>query len=187
MSVTISGDFAKLDEWRELFEEADELLAGMSQDMAEEILGLVQEGFSQERDPYGEAWKPKKRSNGKPTLVGKTARLRRGWHVANKSKGGFTIAPSVNYAMAHQSPKKRNEGWTMPRRMMVPSKERGLPASWKDSLGDVATSHLSAHFKRKGASKGAGIGFIAGKIRGIKMRFSPERLIKRVVREVVGD
>lgn len=190
MAVSVRGDFHKLKAWKTLFEKAPELLKPMSQDMAEEILGLVQDGFRSQSDPYGEAWAPKKRDDGRSILVGKTSRLRRGWHREKVNERGFVIAPSVKYATAHQDPRAR-KGWgkrpgaltRLPRRAMVPY--RGLPPDWRKALTSIARDHLRAHFTSSRSS--AGRSLVASKIIGLKRRFNAIALVKRALREVQGD
>lgn len=143
MGLTITGDFAKLSGWQETVETTPDVLADISRIGAEELIDLVQQGFAEERNPYGDPWKPKKRPDGRAILVGKTAHLRRRWHVKKSDKGGFTIAPSVSYAAYHQRGTKR-----MSKRMMVPQKSSGLPPKWKNALVEVGALVLRQHFKQ---------------------------------------
>lgn len=142
MSLTITGDFAKLSEWQKTIETTPSVLADISRIGAEELLDLVQQGFDAESNPYGDRWKPKKRDDGRAILVGKTARLRRGWHTKKSDKGGFTIAPSVSYAAFHQRGTKR-----MSKRMMVPQRSSGLPPKWKQALIEVNALVMREHLK----------------------------------------
>ena len=136
--MRFTGDFHKLKEWEALFKTAPELMGPLSQDAAEETLLLVQETFRRQSDPYGIRWPPKKRSDGRAVLTGKTSRLRSGWHIERRGKFAWAIAPSVKYAAAHQDPRPRS-GWgkrpgsmtQLPRRAMVPY--RGLPDEWREA------------------------------------------------------
>lgn len=190
MAIVIKGDFHRLKAWKKMFEGAPELLAPMSKDMAEELLGKVQDGFRSQSDPYGQPWAPKKRSDGRSILVGNTARLRRGWHVEKTNAHGFKIIPSVRYALPHQDPKPRARwgGKSLPRRAMVPY--RGLPADWKRSMNEVAKDHLRKHFTRKSRASagfsGGGMSFISAKLSGLKRRFNIVALARRVAKEVQG-
>lgn len=77
-------------------------LTGLSENLAEETLSLISEGFRTATDPYGKAWAGKVFPNGKNPLAGRTARLRRGWHPTNVTALGFGVSPSVDYAAYHQ-------------------------------------------------------------------------------------
>lgn len=208
----VTGDFGSLAAWERAFRSAPKTLQEMAQPMAEEVLGLVQEGFAKEQNPYGEPWAPKAIPDGRSILVGKTARLRRGWHVKRAGKSGFMVAPSVDYAGLHQNPTKKRikakngkalafsgGGATMfrrsvkppPQRMMVPVSARGLPREWSQAMAEVAIDVIRARIqpKRAARSKGrpsAGRGFAAGKLIGLKRRFNAIALMKRVVREISG-
>lgn len=187
MSIVIRGDFHRLKAWAKMFEGTPELLKPMSKDMAEELLGKVQDGFRDQRDPYGQAWAPKKIPDGRAVLVGETTRLRRGWHVEKTNAHGFKIIPSVKYAIAHQDPQPRAKwgGKALPRRAMVPF--RGLPDSWKKDMKDVVRDHFKRHFTSARRAGGGGMSFLSAKLAGVKRSLNPIALAKRVIREVQGD
>ncbi|HEV8246075.1 MAG TPA: hypothetical protein VGP93_09920 [Polyangiaceae bacterium] len=148
MKFTIRGDFAKLEAWEEEFASTNKVLEVMARDMAEEALDLVKEGWSKQADPYGKRWKGKKRPDGRQVLIGKTARLKGGWHVRRSGRNGFTISPSVDYAGYHQTGTK-----FAPQRAMVPFKSRGLPKPWRAAFEEIAEDHLAAHFGSKKAAR----------------------------------
>jgi phage gpG-like protein len=189
MAVVIRGDFHKLKRWKQLFDEAPELMEPISKDGAEELLGKVQDTFREQADPYGKAWPTKKVPDGRSILVGETTRLRRGWHTERVGKKGWVIASSVDYATAHQNPQVR-ANWgkrpgslkQLPRRAMVPYK--GLPAEWKAALREVARDHLRRHFSSSQSS--GGVGLVGAKLAGLKRSFNAIALLKRAVREVQG-
>jgi hypothetical protein len=156
-----NGD-QKLDAFIQALADAPKTLETMSQNMAEETIGLIKDGFRSESDPYGVVWKAKKKPDGRKVLSGKTSRLKGGWHIVRSGRGGFTVAPSVNYALPHQAPKFNRR----PRRAMVPYRPK-LPPKWSKAYSEVATEVLAKHFSA--ASRGAGkrsIGLIQGKIIG---------------------
>lgn len=186
MAVTIRGDFRKLKGWKEALKKAPEVMTPISKVGAEELLGFVQDGFRAQADPYGVPWPAKKVDDGRAILVGKTTRLRRGWHIVAARKNRFVIAPSVDYAAAHQDPRPRAKwgGKKLPRRAMVPYK--GLPAPWKDALRDIAHEQLREHLLGSRSRTGR-MSMAQAKIAGLKRTFNPTALIKRAVREVQGD
>lgn len=177
----VTGDFGKLRGWQELFENGDALMEATSRNMAEETIGLVKDGFRSETDPYGSKWAPKQAADGRKVLSGKTSRLKGGWHVVFANGGGFRIAPSVNYAAPHQSPRMGRR----PRRMMVPTRSKGLPDEWSRALEDAATDTFRAYFSSGG---GGGIGFVAAKIAGVRRSLGIRMIIRRAVsRAARGD
>lgn len=148
--VSLTGDFDKVDHWRRLFEKGHIAVKVTSKLQAEQMLGLVREGFRTERDPYGRRWKPKKRPDGRKVLHGKTGQLEAGWHVQKADAGGSIIAPSVRYAAPHQRPRRGPDGrLKRPTRMMVPTPERGVPARWKDRMKRAADTALRGYYGGK--------------------------------------
>lgn len=175
-----------LAEWEAAMRSAPELVEQMSEAAAEEALDLVAEGFQKQQDPYGTPWAPKKVDDGRPILVGETTRLRRGWHKRKTGKGKWTIAPSVEYAAAHQDPQPRPKwgGKKLPQRMMIPSKARGIPAEWQRRIQEALSEALSFHF---GGGAPKNLGFLAYKIIGLKRRFSLQAIVKRAIREATDE
>jgi phage gpG-like protein len=171
----VTGDgFRTLDLWVKKIESVGSAqgLTELSDALAEEALDLVAEGFRKETDPYGKRWASKAISNGKPVLVGRTARLRRGWHRKASSARGFRIGPAVNYARHHQSgtglygPRKqpirpttkKALAWQVgktryiarsvkgaPARKMVPDKGK-LPLAWRKALVEAARDYFHDRF-----------------------------------------
>lgn len=182
----VGGDFKKVDNWAKAMGAAPDLLQSMARQMAEEAVELVAEGFEQQRDPYGRPWKSKKKDDGRLILGGRTGRLRRGWHVTRSSKGGFTIAPSVNYAVHHQFGAPRAG---IAARMMVPSSKLGLPPKWREAFAAVVQDQLAAHFGAAAGrrAKGQGMGFVKAKLAGVKRRLNVQALLRKLVRNVSGE
>lgn len=177
--ISISGDFGKLKNWQKLFGEGDAVLKPMSSAMAERVIGLIQEGFVTETDPYGVPWAPKKNPDGRKVLSGETGRLKTGWHAAALDGGGFTVAPSVDYAAPHQAPKRGPGGrLKRPRRRMVPSGDRGLPQRWRKAMAETATAAMVVYF---GGGGGGGLGPVASRIAALKRRFSAKGLLRSAI------
>jgi hypothetical protein len=190
MRITVDGDFKKLEDWERALASADKLLTVMSRDMAEEALNLTKEGWRKQANPYGKRWKGKKHLDGRQVLVGNTARLKGGWYIRKASRSGFTIAPSVGYAGYHQTGAKH-----MVQRLMVPVGSRGLPQEWRDNMKEIIGEHFSAHFgskravrslKSKGAAAG-GMGFVKGRLVGMKRRFNLQALMRKAMKAVSGE
>lgn len=186
MTVRVKGDFDILAKWERALKTAPESLQDMTPQMAEETIDLIKEGFRRQSDPYGTPWKPKKRSDGRAILVGKTARLRNGWHRVNgRKRRGFIVAPSVTYAAPHQDGDGKRNPPRPPRRMMIPTRSRGLPPAWARAYKDTAVEVFSQHFT---SSKSAGgIGFVQGKLIGLKRRFNAMALARKAMRALSAN
>ena len=110
------------------------VLAGISRDLAEEVINLVREGWEGQHDPYGSAWAPKASPDGSAILV-RTAALRNSFNVQGADAAGFTVSAGVAYAGFHQGGTRR-----MPARKMVPDGD--IPDSWATRFGEVIEEHL---------------------------------------------
>jgi phage gpG-like protein len=142
MTVRIKVDGAReLARLRREVKRAPKLLDAIGLQVGEEFLGLVQDGFREQRNPFGHAWPPKKRPDGRAILVGRTTRLRRSWHLERTARGVITIASAVVYTPYHQHGTRR-----MPARKMVPDDE--LPPAWNAALNETALELLEQHFNR---------------------------------------
>lgn len=147
----------KLEQLASALDAAPAMLEMASAAMAEEVIGLIKQGFRSETDPYGEKWAPKQRPDGRKVLSGETSRLKGGWHRQKTGKDGFTIAPSVDYAAPHQRPKRGKGGrLKRPRRMMVPDREKGMPAAWSKQLEEAASEIMSTGFRVSFSFRGFG-------------------------------
>lgn len=133
-------DLKSLAALQKLLAHPEQLLGLIVSSLAEECIGLIQQGFRDERDPYGDRWEPKQANDGRKTLSGKTGRLKTGWHVKRQSNDEIEIAPSVTYAAPHQNPRAP---FKRPRRMMVPDSALGLPPRWEKQLEEAAVDALS--------------------------------------------
>lgn len=184
--LRVKGD-DQLDAWRGILKSAPELVDQMGELAAEEALSLVAEGFQKQQDPYGDAWPEKAAPDGRSILVGETTRLRRGWHKVKGARGRWSIQPSVVYAAAHQDPQPRPKwgGKKLPRRMMIPSKARGMPPEWRRRIEEAMGEAMAFHFQSSGGSP-KNLGVIAYKIIGLKRRFSVMAIVKRAIREATA-
>jgi phage gpG-like protein len=139
MAFKFSGDFGKLKTFTKRVQQTPSVLKDVVENLAEEALELVKEGFETERDPDGRKWAPLKYRSGK--ILQDTGRLKNSWHRKAASKKGFTIGSGVAYAAPHQTGTKRG----LPKRRMVPSSKK-LPARWRKRLVATAREVLDEHF-----------------------------------------
>lgn len=137
------GDFGKLQHWAKLMRSGDVLMGSVTRLMSERTLALVAEGFDTQTDPYGVPWKPKKRADGRKILHGPTGQLRN-FRAIREGRRRFFVVPGADYAAAHQEPLDGKR----PQRMMVPSRERGLPIRWSRELSRTAVDAMRNHFRK---------------------------------------
>ena len=114
---------------------------------SEEAVDLIKQGFIEETDPYSQPWKKRaretKKTRGKKVLSGETSHLKDGWNVKEFSSEGFRVQASVEYALYHQKPKKKNGKFKRPRRRMVPNDGVGFPSKWQRPLNDAAAEAIT--------------------------------------------
>jgi len=144
MANGFSGGFKELERWRRQIEQAgsENTLRKLNAVLAEETLTLIADGFRKSKTPTGRRWKPKKRPDGRKILVGKTARLRNGWHRSQIGPESFTVSPSVDYAKYHQTGTRRG----LVPRQMIPDGNR-LPSRWDRAFQETAEDFLEAQFR----------------------------------------
>jgi hypothetical protein len=96
-NVALTGDFAGLNGLIKRIEKIGKpaALERLSDNLAEQALDLIEEGFANERDPYGKPWAPKVFGDGRQILVGKSTQLRRGFHRKVVASTGFRVGPSA--------------------------------------------------------------------------------------------
>lgn len=148
-----------------MLDDPQRLLNAISGSLAEETVNMIKDGFRSETDPYGERWQPKQIPDGRKTLSGPTSRLKTGWHIKTQNPSGFVVAPAVAYALPHQDPQRNASGrLKRPRRMMVPSEDRGLPERWARAYREVTIESLQILL----AGSGSDVGKLAAKV-GVQM------------------
>jgi len=139
VTFKLTGDFAKLRGFEKQIRQSPKVLQIISQNLAEETIELIREGFTREQEPSGKPWKPLKYRSGK--ILQDTGRLRSSWHRTRASKRGFTVASAVKYAPFHQTGTRRG----LAARPMVPNKK--LPLSWRNRYVETAQEILTEHFR----------------------------------------
>lgn len=137
--ITFSGDFKTLQKWANQVATAPDVLDDIGENLGEEAIELVKEGFENERDPYGKPWAKLKRRTGR--ILQDTGRLKGSYNRVYANRTGFKIATGVKYAQYHQRGTAR-----MVARRMVPNAT--LPAEWRKRFVEVAGLVLEAHFTK---------------------------------------
>jgi phage gpG-like protein len=100
MRFSFRGEFAELNRWADKISRTPDALPILSQQLAEETVELVRDGFATARDPYGRTWAPLVMRAGRP--LSDTGALRASWHTKRAGAQGFAVASSRNYAAYHQ-------------------------------------------------------------------------------------
>lgn len=113
-------------------------VADIRRDIASELVVIIDEQFRTSSDPWGGKWAPKKRDNGKPTLIS-TSNMRRGFFVSVVGPK-IKIVNSAAYSGYHQSGTSK-----MVARKMVPD-TGAMPRKWEPRLRKVAKNGFTRYF-----------------------------------------
>jgi phage gpG-like protein len=100
MAIRLTGDFARIGRKIAQLEKPQEGLRRVAEAMADETLTLINEGFAEEADPYGEKWAPLVLRTGK--ILQNTGGMAASWHRKSASSRGFRVANGKKYAKWHQ-------------------------------------------------------------------------------------
>jgi phage gpG-like protein len=169
VKVKFTGSFASLKRFQKKVEAAPKALLIVNEQLAEETIELIREGFQGSKDPYGNAWAPLVLRDGRP--LEDTGGLKAAWHRQSVSARGFVVANAKRYASFHQGgtglygprhqrivpikAKVLRLGKTgmvarsvrgSPARKMVPDRGR-LPAAWKRRFEDTAQEVFTELFR----------------------------------------
>ena len=122
--------------------------------IGEEVLNLVGDTFQESRDPYGKPWvalsqntleslvpgtKRRRSSYGTRPLVRRSTLMRSfNSRIVN---GGVEIGTPYKHAAFHQGDGSDGRG-ILPRRMMLPDADRGLPKNWQTDIIGVVEEYL---------------------------------------------
>ena len=168
--IKFTGDFAALRRFETQLAAAGGggPLRTLSEQLAEETIGLIRDGFEQSADPSGKPWAPLVIRAGRP--LQDSGGLKASWHRSYSDEDGFTVESGKNYAIYHQDgtgiygPRKtrivpvkaralRIPGVGFfrsvagsPKRRMVPDAGR-LPPRWRRQFVEAALEVLSEIFR----------------------------------------
>lgn len=102
------------------------------QEIAEETIRLVQDGFYSETDPYGKAWAPTKKKSGR--ILEQFGTLLRS--IRSEVREEVFRIIMADYGGVHQVGTKH-----IPQRMIVPDEGKGLPEKWEQAY-EIATEKV---------------------------------------------
>lgn len=123
-------------------------------------VGLVRDAFQATTDPYGTKWKPLADSTlasfvGAAGVAGRRRRRAYGSRPLNRtgvllgsinsqllSDDEVSIGTPFPWAKYHQGDPSHASRGVIPRRMFLPSSERGLPDAWRTEILDAVESYL---------------------------------------------
>ena len=138
-------------------------LRALAQNIAEEAVEQVKQGFEDERDPYGNAWPGLKCRDGR--ILRDTGAMLNSLHVSSATAAQAKIAMGVWYAVVHQTgktivPKRAKrlrfmafgvptfaKSVTIPARPFFP-RVGDLPGEWAQSFDEVTGEWFRMHFGR---------------------------------------
>lgn len=168
--IKFSGDFKALKRFESKLAGtgAPQTLRLVNEQLAEETIGLIRQGFEDMSDPYGKPWAPLAIRIGRP--LQDTGGLKASWHRSETSADGFAVESGKDYAVYHQGgtgifgPRKkpivpikasalripglgfRKSVQGSPKRRMVPDAGR-IPPRWRKQFVETALEVLSEIFK----------------------------------------
>lgn len=168
--IKFTGDFKALSRFAVKLADAgtDGPLRTINEQLAEETIALIRDGFERSADPYGKPWAPLVIRAGRP--LQDSGGLKASWHRSETSADGFTVQSGKDYAVYHQGgtgiygPRKRRivpirakalripgVGFRKsvagsPKRRMVPDAGR-IPPRWRKQFVETAFEVLSEIFK----------------------------------------
>lgn len=136
-------------------------LAGALKNIGEAGVPLARDAFQQSRDPYGDEWPALQESTlaalvGKAGIPGRKRRSTYGtkplvrtsklvnslnWQLVGSD--AVSIGASVAYGKYHQGDPDHPSKGIVPRRMFLPTAEKGLPDAWREELTDAVESYLA--------------------------------------------
>lgn len=135
-------------------------LRGALKNIGEAGVPLARATFQEGTDPYGAKWpalqqstlnayigragvpgRPRRRDRG-TTPLNRTGALRGSlnWQLAGAD--AVSIGASVAYGKYHQGDPERQSADVVPRRMFLPTAERGLPDLWREELTEAVEAYL---------------------------------------------
>jgi phage gpG-like protein len=149
--VAFSGPHARLEKLAREIKNLPDVRARLNQELASRALELVQEGFRNQHDPYGQDWAPlaastlrgrrhgpKKRS---PRILEDTG-IGRNSYSARADENGFRVGSIVMYMRFHQLGTRN-----MPSRKTVPSGPAA--GEWSSPLRTTAIRFLTKDRKER--------------------------------------
>lgn len=106
MRIVFTGGFKQLEDFAKDIERTPDALKTVSEQLAEETLELIREGFELERDPYGKKWAKHSRLTQMLRPGGRrladSGAMKAAWHRKNVSRDSFEVANARSYAIFHQ-------------------------------------------------------------------------------------
>jgi hypothetical protein len=106
VQIVFTGDFKQLEGFARDIENAPDALRTVSEQLAEETIELIREGFEHETDPYGRKWKrhskltQRIRPGGR--ILADSGGMKAAWHRKSASRENFEVANAKAHAIFHQ-------------------------------------------------------------------------------------
>lgn len=117
MQVKFTGNFKSLEDFARDVERVPSALKTVSEQLAEETIELIREGFEKQRDPYGRKWKKHSQLTQRIRPGGRiledTGGLKASWYRKGIDTGGFEVASAkataayAQYGTGIYGPRKR--------------------------------------------------------------------------------
>lgn len=151
MKIDIKTDLADLQKLVDKF--SVNQLRSLNKDIAEELLNFTRDRFQTSTNPYGFKWRPlaqstlnstvrtgrKRRSYGTRPLV-RQSTLMNSFNSSGTDHQVIVIGTPLDYAKYHQGEDGRIPT-RVPRRMILPTKARGLPPAYYQAIRERILEH----------------------------------------------
>ena len=100
MKVVFNGDFSALAEFESAVRKVPKSMRVVSEQLAEETIELIREGFEKHADPYGKPWKDLVLREGQP--LEDTGGMKGAWYRRRATRQRFVVANAKSYSIFHQ-------------------------------------------------------------------------------------
>lgn len=100
MRVQFTGDFAALQRFANKIRKVPSVLQVVNEQLCEETIELIREGFENSTDPFGNRWRDPKLRDGRP--LEDTGGLKASWFRKFVGADRFSVANAKTYAIYHQ-------------------------------------------------------------------------------------
>ena len=140
----VKGDFGKLEDLIRNLSRAQkaDYTKPMLQAIGDAAVQMIDKNIAAQKDPYDKAW-PKSRDPNKGKVL---LSLRGTFSASLRGKRRVIVSSKDANAIYHQSGGKK-----LPRRLLVPTRTRGLPGRWAQAFRQIAFASMLRYLFKRGS------------------------------------
>jgi len=135
MAGGVEGDFDSFDDLIDGFDGMSSLASDAADRAATSIQAMARAGYASGTDPYGSAWKPRKKD-------GAVALQRPAAAIEFTVMGESTITAVGESVLAYHQKNDGDNTPRLPRRMTLPEPGRPMPDAWDKAISDAVEAEL---------------------------------------------